>query len=229
MRRIVLVVGIAVAVAGVGVIAAVSSSDGGAAPASDVLHIVCDEGGATIPVPEVVARADGVHIAVANPGEATSIDLRPVNGGPTDVVGTQLAPAGTTEAVFSIPPGRALVACVDEGTAFLGRTGEVLVRDDAGFWFPPELDCALTRNIELDTFVLEEPPEDTARRAVKGLLDTDELRKPGYPGTRWQGDLLIVVREGSSIARVTRGQNHGRWAVFVDVCPDNHLSEGEGG
>ncbi len=225
MRRIAIVLGVVTVV--LGAVVVVLGPDDDAAGTPEVAHVICGPDGVRVVGPEVRARPDGVHVRVDNPGRAVALELRPVDGGPADVVETQLAPGRPTDAVLSIEPGRALVACVLEGSSFLERTGELTVRDDAELWVSPDLGCTDPRSLELETFVLEEPAEDTARRAVKGLLDTDVLRKPGYPATMWQGDLLIVERGGATIATIARGQNHGHWAVFVDACPGHHLAEGE--
>jgi hypothetical protein len=55
------------------------------------------------------------------------------------------------------------------------------------------------------------------------LRPSDDLRRPGYPETRWHGDLLTVVREGETIARITRAEDRGGWSVVITACRDTGL------
>jgi hypothetical protein len=58
---------------------------------------------------------------------------------------------------------------------------------------------------------------------ASGLAQTDEIAKPGYPGTRWHGDLVVVIRDGATIGRFTRAQEQGMWSIAVTACAGSQL------
>lgn len=225
MRKVVVVAGIVAVVAGGAVVVLALSGDG-AEGRSDVAHIVCETDGASADATEVRPRTDGVHFSVSNPARAGTLEVRPADDPIAATQSIQLSPSGATDATFQLAPGRIVVACVPAGSAFTGRTAELAVRDDTGLWISPELPCATTKRLTFETFYFDEAPDETARRAVGGIVETDVLVKPGYPGTQWHGDLIVVERDGEAIATVVRGQNQGVWSVSIDACPGNHLTDG---
>ena len=226
MRRWVLsiaIVAVAVAVAA----ASYGLRDGDpleAASIPDVARITCEPDAVQMDASSVRARADGVHVAVANLSRALYLDFTSADGESTERL--PLTPGLLEQATFALPPGRVRVACVaGRETGRPRRPATLLVLDPSGLWVSPRLACDDTVTIDYEIDLAEEEAEATFRRSLPGLIATDELVKPGYPRTRWHGDLLLVVREGESVARVTRAESEGRWDVAVDACPGAGLTD----
>jgi hypothetical protein len=228
MRRWVLmlaIVGIAVAVAA----ASYGLRSGGSLEPTtvpEVARITCEPDAVRLDATSVRARADGVHVAVANLSRALYLDFTSADGETTERL--PLTPGLLEQATFALPPGRVSVACVaGRETGRPRRPATLLVVDPLGLWVSPALACdeTVTIDYEVDLAEAGEDAATTFRRSMPGLLATDQLVKPGYPRTAWHGDLLIVVRESETVGRVTRAESEGRWDVSVDACPGVGLTD----
>lgn len=195
-----------------------------AAAISDVARITCEPESVRLDATSVRARPDGVHVAVANLSRALYLDITSADGESTERL--PLTPGLLEQATFALPPGRVSVACV--AGREVGRPREpatLLILDPQGLWVSPQLACDETLTIDFEVALADEEPSATFRRSLPGLTEADELMKPGYPQTRWHGDLLVVLREGEAVARVTRAESEGMFDVSVDACPGAGLTD----
>ena len=188
-------------------------------------RVVCAKEGARAVTPAVAAQVDGLHLRIVNVGrdrryEVASRDV------PGSGVTTGVLPAdGVVHLQLALAPGQVEFSCLRAGT------GERLValfelEDPADLWTPERLACAEPDSGVFETDYAVEPFEDTARRALPGLQDADVLVKPGYPDTRWHGELHVVIRDERTVGRVARVLNHGTWNLAVDACPGTGLTQG---
>jgi len=188
-------------------------------------RVVCAKEGARAATPAVAAQVDGLHLRIVNVGrdrryEVASRDV------PGSGVTTGVLPAdGVVHLQLALAPGQVEFSCLRAGT------GERLValfelEDPADLWTPERLACAEPDSGVFETDYAVEPFEDTARRALPGLQDADVLVKPGYPDTRWHGELHVVIRDERTVGRVARVLNHGTWNLAVDACPGTGLTQG---
>jgi hypothetical protein len=223
VRRLVVVVGVVTIAAGITIAGGFPSEPApDVAPPPSVARVVCETGGAVLRAPTVVAARDGVHLAVTNASGADLLEIRSATDEP--LAETPLDLDALTNAVFQIPPGPVTVTCGagDAGASVLQ------ILDPRERWVSPTLACGEeeVERVELTTEEIPgEPAVGTARRAVPGLRGSDELEKPGYPGSLWHGDLLVVIREGEVVGRITRAQNRGEWSVVVTACPGSGLTD----
>ena len=223
VRRLVVVVGVVTIAAGITIAGGFSGEpDTPEASPPSVARIVCQAGGAVLRSPNVVAERDGVHLAVTNASGADLLEIRSATDEP--LAETPLDLDAATNAVFQIPPGPVTVTC----GAGDGGAGVLQVLDPRNRWISPTLACGEdeVERAELSTEEIPgEPAVGTARRAVPGLRGIDELEKPGYPASLWHGDLLVVIREGEVVGRITRAQDRGLWSVVVTACPGSGLTD----
>jgi len=189
-------------------------------------QIVCEPGAARVRTERVSALRDGVHLVVENASGAEKLEIR----SPADVLLDELPLSidAPTEATFPLPPGPASVTCVAADDDGSGGVGVVTVVDPGGRWISPALACDLA-TAERHEFTTPLDPDErateTARAAVPGLRGSDELESPGYPASTWHGDLLVVVRDGQPLARISRAEDGDDWHVFVEACPGSGLTE----
>jgi hypothetical protein len=223
--RVVVLVGVLAVALG---LAAAGGFSGDAPPPADEIgrlaQIVCEPGAARVHTERVVALRDGVHVVVENDSGAATLEFR----SPSDVLLDEvpLSSDTPTRATFPLPPGPASVTCVsdDDGS---GAIGVMTVVDPGDRWVSPDLPCA-PESVEREEYRTDLVPDErasvTARRAITALLRTDVLESPGYPASSWHGDLLIVQRDGQTIARIARADNDNLWDVFVEACPGSGLT-----
>jgi hypothetical protein len=229
VRRLVLVAGIVTIAAGIAAAGGLSLEPGPAAPVfPEAARIVCQPEGTVVRTETVLARRDGVHVVVENASRAQLLEIRSDTDAPLGEV--PIAAEGTTEATFTIPPGAVTVTCESGRQDGRDRTAAVLaIVDPRDRFVPTTLACG-DAELEMREFVAEEiageDPNVTAHRTVPGLRPGDRLEKPGYPATQWHGDLLVVVREGENVGRITRAQDRGLWSVVVAACPGTGLTDG---
>lgn len=223
-----MVVGVVIVAGGIGMTGGFgSTSEDLAGPAPDVARVACQPLATVVRTPVVLAGRDGVRFAIDNASRAQFLDVRSETD--AQLAEAPIVPGEVTEAVLTIPPGTLSVTCsAGVGMGTDRSAGTITVVDLQDRWISPELACN-ERNVETASFEAgqrsDETAEDTARRAVPGLLGSDLLVKPGYPGTLWHGDLLTVVREGEAVGEVTRAQDRGTWNVVVTSCPGTALSD----
>jgi hypothetical protein len=195
-------------------------------PTPGVARVVCEPDRVRLGDDTVLAQPDGVRFEIENVSRAQLLQLTLVglDGAPIE---EPIPSNRVTNTTFTIPPGPVTVACLsgrDDGR--VREPALLTVLDTHDLWVSPDLSC---EEIEGTSFAapLDVPDEsavDTARRTVPGLTQTDVLAKPGYPRTRWHGDLLVVIREGETIGRVTRAEHEGGWLIDVDACTDAALA-----
>ena len=219
-------VGLAVAAA---LIATLSLREGGSAVAAsraapDVARVTCDPDGAVVDVPAVRAGDAGVRFVVQNPSRAQFLRVRPDRelGRPVELLLTGGAPS---EAILPVAPGTVHVSCLRDRSSGPAPVAELAVVDPQGLWISPELACSEVEEREFQTPFAggEESALRTVRRTIRDLASGLEIAKPGYPQTRWHGDLLVLIREGRTIGRVTRAQDQGMWTVTLSTCTDSGI------
>ena len=225
--RLVVLIGVIAIAAGLAAAGGFGSDGAPLAPSvARGAEVVCSPTGTIVRTERVLPLRDGVHVAVENPASAERLEIRSASD--TLLAELPVADDRPTEATFALPPGPMTVTCSsDDGAA---SDADVLtVLDPQGRWISPELTCdgETPERAELvATISLTERAQSTARRAIPNLRGSDELETPGYPGSRWHGDLLIVVRDGRTIGRITRAQEGGAWHVFLEWCPSSGLGHG---
>ena len=214
-------VGLAIAAA---LIATLSLRESGSAVAAsraapEVVRVICEPDGAVVDVPAVRAGEAGVRVVVQNPSQAQFLRVRPARelGRPVEMLLTGGAP---NEAILPIAPGNVRVSCLRDRSSGQAPVSELAIVDPQGLWISPELACSEVQEREFQTpFAgLEEDAVETVRRTIRDLASGLQIAKPGYPLTRWHGDLLVLIQEGRTIGRVTRAQDQGGWTVTLSTC-----------
>lgn len=193
--------------------------------APEVARVVCEGDGARLAAPVVRAGEDGVRFVVENPSSAQLLQVRR-DGRGSATAELVLANGAPSEATFAIGPGAVLVACLPD-RASAGTPGSKLtIVDPADAWVSPELACSRTETRRFPAPLTDddEGPVETTRRTLPGVAQADEIAKPGYPGTRWHGDLVVVIRDGATIGRVTRAHDQGMWSITVTACAGSELA-----
>lgn len=190
-------------------------------------EISCEPGGTRVRTDRVLSMRDGVHLVVENGAAATQLEIRSSNDALLGEV--PLSIDAPTEAVFALPPGPSSVTCATDGLdPDDAHVGVLTVLDPKDRWVSPDLACAdedVERTELVTALIPTERPASTARRAVPALRGSDDLQPPGYPGSGWQGDLLIVRREGETVARIARADDNGEWHVFVEACAGSGFTD----
>jgi hypothetical protein len=188
----------------------------------DVARVSCLPDGARLDAAAVRPGQDGVRFLVRNDASPHRLRIRPAAGGSA----TELLLGGGfgPEATVALAPGAVRVACVRAG-APAEPTAPLVVVDPLELWVSPEPECDDERQADLSVPFrgVDEDPADTLRRSLLGLGDADAIAKPGYPGTEWHGDMVVVLRDGHTIGRVTRAQDHGTWTLAVRACAGSGL------
>lgn len=220
-----MLVGVVAIALGLGAAGGVSSDVPMADQVARRAEISCEPGAVRVATDRVLSMRDGVHVVVDNEAGAAGLEIRSSSDALLGEV--PLVVSVPTEAVLALPPGASSVTCVMDGTVpNEAHVGVLTVVDPKGRWVSPDLPCA-DEDVERAEFATSLIPTEraaaTARRAVPSLLGSDVLASPGYPGTEWQGDLLVVRREGVTIARIARADDNGGWDVFVETCPGTGL------
>lgn len=223
VRRVLLVVvGIVLITVGAGLATVALGGRGAVAVQGSV---ICAKEGLRVLTPRVAAQGDGLRLKVANVGHDRRYEV--VSSGAPDApaIAGMLPEDGTIELRLALAPGEITFACLRAGT---GERMEARfdLRDPGDLWTSDSLACADPESGVFETDHREEPFEDTARRALPGLLPLDLLVVPGYPRTAWHGELHVVIRDEEVVGRVVRALNHGTWNVAVDACSWTGLTEG---
>jgi len=206
-----------------GLIAALFREGGPAIAASrvapDVARVSCEPDGAVIDASVVRAGDAGVRFLVQNASQAQFLRVRPLRelGGPVDV---PIANGAPSDPVLAVPPGSVRVSCLRDRSSGPAPASELAVVDPQALWISPELACSkvVEREFQSRFAGTQEDSVETVRRTIGDLVSQDEVAKPGYPQTRWHGDLVVVIRDGRTIGRVTRAQDQGMWTVTLSVC-----------
>lgn len=191
----------------------------------DRVDVRCEPDSVILGGPAVEPGPEGVRVVVDNASKARLLQVGLV-GLDEPAFSTSIAQGEITEVSFAIPPGPVSVLCTSAfGAAFHRSAAELIVLDPDGLWTSPDPACPDLETVQLAASFAEgaETPVQTARRVVSGLEPSDEVVKPGYPETPWHGDLVVVIRDGVTIGRVTRAQNEGEWNIVVDACPEAAL------
>lgn len=207
-----------------GLVAALSWREGGpeiaanrAAP--DVALVRCEPDGAVVDVSAVRAGDAGVRFVVENETQAQFLRVRPQRelGSPVDL---PLADGDPSQATLAVAPGNVRVSCLLDRASGPAHASELAIVDPLDLWISPELACSnvVEREFQSRFAGTDEEAIETVRRTIRDLVSEDEIAKPGYPQTRWHGDLLVVIRDGRTIGRVTRAQDQGMWTVALSAC-----------
>ncbi|HEV8564822.1 MAG TPA: hypothetical protein VGR41_07890 [Actinomycetota bacterium] len=162
-------------------------SPGGDSLVPDVARVVCDENGIQVLTPLVAAQSDGLHLVFENPSGAKAYDLHPVTSERGTSVGGPLAPNGeTTSSGFSLQPGEVQVACLPTmNDSYLEHpTASLTIEDPDGLWIPTDPVCtgaAVESSGGIgDVYGLpDDEVESAIREALVGLVEGDEVLKPG--------------------------------------------------
>lgn len=201
-----------------------------------VADVVCTDEGVEVLTPEVAAQPDGVHLRIDNRTSGGPKEFYVRGDDPSSNQAGNIRP-GINTVDHHIGPGPLHVGCFDRLDApfyDLEGFGTVTVVDPAGLWTPRELVCgseAKRRNVDTAAAVPADlrydPPDYDAlvREWVDGLLPSDELERPGYPGTLWKAEPRSVVREGERIASLTFiTARADTWRILVDACPGTGIA-----
>jgi hypothetical protein len=195
-----------------------------AAPA--VALVRCETDGAAVDASVVQAGDAGVRFVVQNEARAQFLRVRPQRelGSPVDL---PLAEGDSSQATLAVAPGSVRVSCLRDRASGPAPSSELEIVDPLGLWISPELACSKVGEREFQSRFAgtDEDAVETVRRTIRDLVSEDEIAKPGYPRTRWHGDLVVVIRDGRTIGRVTRAQHQGGWAVALTVCTGEGIVE----
>lgn len=187
--------------------------------APDVARVSCDPDGAVVDASVVRAGDAGVRFVVQNASQAQFLRVRPLRelGSPVDL---PLAIGAPSDAILAVPPGSVRVSCLRDRASGPAPASALAIVDPQDLWISPELACSRVEEREFQSRFAgtEEDAVETVRRTIGDLASEDEITKPGYPQTRWHGDLVVVIREGRTIGRITRAQDQGMWTVALSVC-----------
>jgi len=214
-----------------GLVAALSFREGGPAIAArrmapDVARVSCEPEGAVVDASVVRAGDAGVRFVVQNEAQAQFLRVRPQRelGGPVDLL---LVDGPSSEAILAVAPGSVLVSCLRDRASGPAPASELAIVDPQDLWISPELACSkvVEREFQSRFSGTEEDAIETVRRTIGDLVSEDEIAKPGYPQTRWHGDLVVVIRDGRTIGRVTRAQDQGMWTVALSACTGSGIVE----
>ena len=187
--------------------------------APDVARVSCEPDGALVDASVVQAGDAGVRFVVQNTSQAQFLRVRPLRelGSPVDV---PIANGAPSDAVVAVAPGTVRVSCLRDRASGPAPAFELAIVDPQELWISPELACSkiVEREFQSRFAGTEEDAVDTVRRTIGDLVSEDRIVKPGYPQTRWHGDLVVVIRDGRTIGRVTRAQDQGMWTVTLSIC-----------
>ncbi|MEX0743132.1 MAG: hypothetical protein WD248_02110 [Actinomycetota bacterium] len=194
--------------------------------APDVARVSCDPDGAVVDASVVRAGDAGVRFVVQNASHAQFLRVRPLRelGSPVDL---PLASGAPSDAILAVAPGSVRVSCLRDRASGPAPASALAIVDPQGLWISPELPCSkvVEREFQSRFAGTEEDAVETVRRTIGDLVSEDEIAKPGYPQTRWHGDLVVVIRDGRTIGRVTRAQDQGMWTVALSVCTGSGIVE----
>jgi hypothetical protein len=192
---------------------------------SDVAEFICGESGTIAPSSVAVdARADGVHIAVTNTGDApVSFSVASFEA-PRYVLGDDGAePGERKETVWQLPPGEASVSCglVSDGGADTSRTADLHVDDPTGSYVPVGMACpraSQSSDHAADPEGIQGGPVEIARQKLSGLEFDDRVEGVGYPES--SSPIVRVIRDGNVVALATfTSDGQGSWLIeSLDVC-----------
>jgi hypothetical protein len=187
----------------------------------DAVQIICDATGTTVLTPVVRPQRDGVHLEIQN---TTGEDLSFIVGGDGDS-----APTGSSELIWSLPPGTAKIGCV--ALSAPGDTppdGEVSVQDSDGIWTDPRVGGVGCVSVTVGSMDYAQgaageqgDPVDIARVRLRDRLkEGDVVQAAGYPDEPERH--VIVVRDGSTVAdlKYVRDEAGIGWLVDTEsICP----------
>jgi hypothetical protein len=194
-----------------------------------VAAVVCNRDGAVARTRLVRPQRDGVHIRIDNRSGARAFWIWAVDGDENQ--GGRL-PADGRVVKTAFSPGEVLVGCFKRlrDVSYTQRVGDharVSVVDPEGLWTPSRFVCG--RPVIFGRFRAaaaseQMDPERLIARVLEGLLPTDVLVRPGYPGTQYHSEPRLIVRDGDPIAEADVFQEHGWWKVEVRACPGSGFS-----
>jgi hypothetical protein len=162
----------------------------------DVAEIVCEADGSTIVrTPQVLVQPDGVHVHVVSrldePAQIVGLG-NDVDSGETDYVTPHVAPG---------PVGVACYPFSLHETLQDPPTEPIEILDPSGFYVDGEVQCSGTISSMIGDFA-EPPiegmrvPLETARAAIRGLDNDDQVFHVGYPE---QPDPSVAVRRDGQL------------------------------
>jgi hypothetical protein len=194
----------------------------------NIARISCTDAGTELLTPAVRPQADGVHFTVENPAGASAISARTPDTSPpgSGFVAEFSTEAGVGRLTLPLAPSGYLVSCVvsdpDKELRVDPADEQALdVVDVDGVWFPDRLSCPDgSRQDMLGGPVQDlEPPEDSIRRILPGIRDTDVVGPAGYPeatrGRQWQ---WRVERDGNVVALIRLSENAEWVGIMVNSC-----------
>lgn len=201
----------------------------------DRAAVVCAEGGTEPQTPVARPRPDGVHVVVDNAAGEGVFSIRDAEEAGRRHAET-LGRTGTTEILTTFPPGSLLVGCFSSeeeipADADTTEYARIEIVDPMRLWTSDQLDCLeRERSVHRGGTVEVDPPpsyEAIVREVVPGVLDSDELSRPGYPGTRWLLERWIVIRDLRAVADLSVRPGRHRFIVAAEACPGTEIGGGD--
>jgi hypothetical protein len=216
--------------------AAGTRSPAPAESAAPVAHVVCEKDSLTLENPVVRAQRDGVHVAVENRGGVWGFEFRHLtdpniawNGGPIG--------RGTTRLTDAHGPGEVLVACLrardpdPQGDYYRDEnapTAKLTIVDPDDLYVPWELACGFGEQFRRKMAAGEDESPLSVARRVPGVMPTDSIKRPKYPGSpRYSPMEFIVFRDGQAIARLMGPHDRydQAWHLLINACPGSGITK----
>jgi hypothetical protein len=196
------------------------------ADAVGVLQVRCLENAASIEIPAVNAKADGVHVEI----EGTTGQKVFFRSDAGLVYPMQLREnGGTFELPFS--PGSWHVTCAPEGTTgpVEGVEAGFVVTDPASRYVSYELECPLDETgqqlngVLPSSFVQDQATAIREVLADDGLLESDRIERAGYRKSIPRQDppnpmAFRVIRDDAVVGSVEAVEGPDGWDYFMAGC-----------
>jgi len=199
--------------------------------AADAALIACKGQATLVETPVVRARSDGVHVVIANPGDAWGFEFHPVSFEYEQAMGGDLR-GDDVESTWTIAPGEVIVACLPGSRSSYfdveTPTASLTVVDPDGLFVPWDLVCGSGEQFRIRIDASEDDDPAEVFRRVPGVLPSDDLRKPGYPLSPLHWPTLNVFRDGDPIARIGAPRIGEDWELIVDACPESGIERSSG-
>lgn len=181
-------------------------------------RVVCDGDGVHVLTPEVVARPDGMHLAIDNRLEGSAdLSVSHPGGG----MGWSV-PSGESERVANVPPGKVKIDCFGRSWGKVRllamETGTIQVLAGDSGYKPTKLDCPRGKPVggmkpytEEEMKAHEGDPTDLLRRELSGSLRGDDVVEISGNTQNRDEKTVRVVRDGEVVANAHYFRTSDGW------------------